>query len=184
MVEKQKSRFSKDELTVVKDAFCEKEEHLYTIRRILLQLEVPEKDETELKKVLSPELGKILRKTFLPTLEGGLPLQQEIDLWMTINVEGKSAEEAYPHIEARGVVINYMEAMLKKLSGVPTTINIKLTDLTEKNDTPVIRLANLIARNTIVQHVEMQLGMLRNLAGRKNETPEETMKRLQQDSMK
>jgi hypothetical protein len=44
--------------------------------------------------------------------------------------------------------------------------------------------SDLLARNTLIAHVEMQLQGLFVLAGKKNETPEETVARLQKDSSK
>jgi hypothetical protein len=45
-------------------------------------------------------------------------------------------------------------------------------------------LVNLKARNTLINHVEMQLLMLKSLAGLKEETVSETKERLKKDSSK
>ena len=42
----------------------------------------------------------------------------------------------------------------------------------------------VLARNTVIQHVEQQLQTISLLAGRKDETPEETKERLQKNSSK
>ena len=49
---------------------------------------------------------------------------------------------------------------------------------------PEQAIINLKARNSLIQHIEMQLLALRTLAGFKEETVEETKKRLQQNSSK
>lgn len=49
---------------------------------------------------------------------------------------------------------------------------------------PEQALINLKARNTVIQHIEQQLLSLKLLAGMKEESVEETKKRLQQDSSK
>ena len=46
------------------------------------------------------------------------------------------------------------------------------------------KYVNLTVRNTLIIHVEQQLDQIRMLAGKKDETPEETIKRLQMDSTK
>lgn len=56
--------------------------------------------------------------------------------------------------------------------------------LSVENLTPEDALINIKARNTVIQHVEMCLQQLRILAGRKDETPEQTKDRLRQDSSK
>jgi hypothetical protein len=85
------------------------------------------------------DLLKLLRKVFLPELSAKAPLGQNIDLWMTVNLENLTPEQA---------------------------------------------LINLKARNSLIQHVEMQLQMLSILAGQKDETVEQTKARLKKDSSK
>lgn len=82
---------------------------------------------------------KMLRKIFLPEVSADAPLGQNIDLWMSVNVDNMSATDA--------------------------VINIK-------------------ARNTVIGHVENCLLQLSALAGRKDETTEQTMERLQANSNK
>lgn len=52
------------------------------------------------------------------------------------------------------------------------------------NLTPEQALIKITARNTIIQHIEMCLSQLKILAGKKDETPEQTKTRLQKDSSK
>lgn len=49
---------------------------------------------------------------------------------------------------------------------------------------PEDALINIKARNTVIQHVEMCLNQLKVLAGMKEESVEETKKRLKKDSNK
>lgn len=85
------------------------------------------------------ELLKLMRKVFLPELDPSAPIQQMIDLYMTISTEGQTPDEI---------------------------------------------ALNLKARNTLIAHLEMQLGQLRILAGMKNESVEQTQERLQKNSNK
>jgi len=175
--QKQTMRFSDEELSLIKNTFAERDDLLFSLRKNFLQLEREEKDDKTLYKLMTPEIVAILWKMFLPTLEGGLPLGQEIDLWMTINFEGKTTEEAEMLIAARKIVIDYLDQQLNILEGGSNMETIfKDFDLSSYKE--------LIARNTIIAHVEMQLQILGNLAGFKNETPEETKERLKKNSTK
>jgi len=58
-------------------------------------------------------------------------------------------------------------------------MTVKIDDLD-----PEQAIINLKARNTVIQHIEQQLLSLKLLAGMKEESVEETKKRLQQDSSK
>jgi len=58
-------------------------------------------------------------------------------------------------------------------------MTLKLEDLT-----PEQALINIKARNTVIQHIEQQLLTLKLLAGGKDESVEQTKKRLAQDSSK
>lgn len=58
---------------------------------------------------------KLLRKLFLPNYDPDAPLQQNIDLWMTINLADLSQEEALVRMYARNEVINHIEQRLNQI---------------------------------------------------------------------
>ena len=58
-------------------------------------------------------------------------------------------------------------------------MTVKIEDLT-----PEQALINLKARNTVISHIEAQLMQLRNLAGMKDESVDETKDRLTKNSTK
>ena len=60
-------------------------------------------------------LLKIMRKIFLPELDPSMPLGQNIDLWMTINVDNMTPEQAYINIKARNTLINHIEQQLMQI---------------------------------------------------------------------
>ncbi len=85
----QQMRFSDDELKLVKSAF---------------------KGNTELLK--------LMRKVFLPEFDPDAPIGQTIDLWMTINIEKMTTEEAMIHLHARNSLILHIETMISQLSAM------------------------------------------------------------------
>lgn len=185
MVETQKIRFSNRELEILKNTFSEKDELLKSLRKVIWQKNLTEQENSLLKSIISDELMLVLRKMFLPELDGNLPIHQEIDLLMTIKIDDKTPEDAFVHIEARKLVIAYIEQQLTILNNRGQEIKPKIIfkDLTN-GDTKESLYINLIARNTVITHTEQQLAQIKMLAGNKNETPEETLERLKKDSTK
>lgn len=68
-------------------------------------------------------LLKVLRKIFYPEVTAESPIGQNIDLWMTLSIDGQTAEEAMINIKARNALINHVEQCLlqmKILAGLQT----------------------------------------------------------------
>ncbi len=59
------------------------------------------------------ELLKLLRKVFLPELDPKAPLGEQIDLWMTVPVEGNERDKI--NIVARKQLIQHLEQQLLQL---------------------------------------------------------------------
>jgi hypothetical protein len=186
--QKQSMRYSDKELELIKLSFAENDELLIAIRKVFLQLPTTALEQAILINLKTNEdLLKIIRKTFLPTIDGDAPFNQVIDLWMTIELKNKDPKEAYTEIMAREKLISYLEQQLKVLEGgVPSINDVQLSDLTKvlaktKADE---MLTNFVMRNTLIQHTEQQLHMFSILSGLKSETVEQTKERLKKDSMK
>lgn len=75
-------------------------------------------EEIELMKVTyggDDGLLKLLRKVFLPELDPTLPLGQNMDLWMTMDINALPAEEAKIQMVARNTLIGHIESQLIQL---------------------------------------------------------------------
>lgn len=182
---KREMRYEERELSIIKNTFAGNDEIIPILRKIFLQISL---DPIELAQVQTlrsqPDTLAILRKTFLPTIDVYAPLNQVVDLWMTVNIKEKSLEAIELEITAREKLIDYLEQQLAYLEKdiAPTVQFDKLTKIlsTKKLDTAT----NFIMRNTLLGHVDQQLRQLVLLAGTKDETTEETLARLQKDSTK
>ena len=186
---KQSMRYSEEELSLIKNTFAENEELLKTLRKFFWQFSLDPIQLEEIKKISAQkELVKLLRKTFLPFLEPDAPFQQVIDLWMTIKLEGITPENAHPIIQSREKLIQYLDQQLKYLENeVVSEPKIYFKDLARMSNLGVDseeNYINLVVRNMIISHVEMQLNQLIVLAGDKEETVNQTIERLKKDSMK
>ena len=175
--------YTDDEIQIIKNIFAENDELLRAIRKTMLQMPLNAVD-LACMSGLKPEVLKVLRKAFLPVLDGDAPLHQIIDLWMTIQIVDKTPELAEPHLLAREKVIKYLDQQLAYIEQKkkPRTKLYKMAEMKAK--TPLQKFVDLIARNTIISHIEQQLNVLMILGGIKGETIEQMRERLEKDSAK
>lgn len=184
---KQVLRYSDSELKIIKDVFADNLELLQAIRKVFLQIPLDAIDQSLLSTVKSPAILSVIRKAYLPEIDAKAPLHQIIDLWMTVEIKGKEPKSAYLEMVAREKLISYLDQQLRYLEGTQDdNFEIVFSDLVKvlpktKADE---MYANIIVRNTVIQHSEMQLAMFEVLAGQKNESVEETKKRLEKNSTK
>jgi hypothetical protein len=180
----QQMRFDSEELDLIKRTFKGNESLLKSIRKVMLQLPLDVIDQTSLLVLKKEDLKVLIRKVFLPELDGNSPLGQQIDLYMTVNLEGKSVEEGSMLMKSRQILIDYIEQQLETLNSqkVGKIVFKDLIKFEGKSDESI--MIDTIARNTMVGHVENQLIQLKTLSEVKDETPEEQKERLEKDSSK
>ena len=184
---KQTMRYSDAELSLCKNTFADNEDLYKAIRKVFLQMPLDEIDKQSLRAHVSgkPDVMKLIRKSYLPELDPDAPIHQIIDLWMTVEVKDKSPEAAYPFLVARETLIAYLEQQLEVLETLEDKGVIRLSEMVGtkgKNETEAY--IDLVVRNTVISHNEQQLNQLNVLAGRKDETVEQTQDRLKRDSSK
>jgi len=182
-------RYTDAELSLIKNSFAENEELLKAMRKVFLQLPLSEADEIAIRGNFGGKQGikDLLRKTFMPELDGNAPFGQLIDLWMSVDVKEKPLEDMMPVFKARQLLIELLEQQLVSMDslseGKEVKEKIKIADLTELKTRTVDKFyTNVIARNTLITHVDSQLMQLEALAGLKDETLEQTLERLKKDS--
>jgi len=182
---KQLMRFTDKELQTIKSAFSENDELLMVIRKIFLQMPLNALElsmsETFIKS--KSDVLAVIRKSFLPTIDPNAPLGQIVDLWMNVPIEDKNPETAKPHIEIRKRFIEYIEQQLDYLEGKGKEV-IYFRDFERLEISDFEDYVRLYTRKTILSHIEQRLLELLILAGSKEETQEETLKRLKKNSAK
>ena len=182
----QTKRYTDQELSLIKAIFLDNESILKVIRKAMLQLPLNAVDQSIISLNITGKKGvlAILRKTFLPEIDPEAPLNQVIDLWMTVNITDKTPEEAYPHLIARSKLIEYIDQQLTYLeTGKEGKIKFN-SFLGIDNKDPEDAYSDLVARNTMISHTEQQLSGLEILANLPIETTEEAKDRLKKDSSK
>lgn len=188
----QTTRFTNEELQIIKQIFAESENDkmLKILRKAFLQLPIDAAEmaiiEVTFRK--QPETIATIRKMFLPELDGNAPILQCGNAWSFFSprIEDFDLGRAELQIKARKNVIDYLEQQIDFL-GEGKNQNVLFTDFIDygrKRDDPDTTYIGLIAHNFIINYVEQRLNDIKILAGRKDETPEETIQRLQQNSNK
>lgn len=181
---KPKMRYTDAEMQLIKQLFADNDDLLTVIRKFILQMPMTKADEKLLETLKKDSITNLLRKVILPTLDPDAPRHQMVDLWMTIKLEDKTPELAYPHLQSRELLINYLDQQLSVLEGKKQIAEIRLDNLVTITEDSHETFINLMARNTIIGHIELQLSSLLILAGYKEESVEQTQRRLQQNSAK
>lgn len=180
--------FSDEEFSLISNTFGgnEGEEIIHSLKKLFYQGELLQADLANLKK-LTPEAKDLVSKVFLPKLKADAPLNQSVDLWISINTKEKDPEEAYLEMRARQIVVDYLAERLKELKGEDFSKDalINLSDLVFKPNKDVEKaFIEMSARNTIIQHIDLHLQHLKIIAGEGKETPEKIKERLAKNSNK
>lgn len=178
--------FSEAELSLIKNTFSENDELLYAIRNVMLQFPVSDGQRAMLSVGLTPAVIAVLRKRILPELAPTFPIGQlpSVLTTLTKDIGSRPVEEMAPQFEAKEIEIQYIEQQFKELeTGEKGSISLKeLGVLTGKDDRQ--RFVDMTAYLFLLGYIDPMLGMIKNLAGAKDETPEEQKKRLTRDSSK
>ena len=178
MVE-QEMRFSNKELELLKNTFAENNDILKSVRKIMLQLPIAEDKEIVLRNVMTTDVMAIIRKIFMPELDGDAPLHQVSSIWFkTANDIRNNQKDVEYEIKITRNLIKYIKQQLDVLENGSLGI-IRLKDLEVFKDK-----TELLIWNDIIHFVEGQINQIKVLAGQKGETPEETIARLKKDSSK
>lgn len=179
--------YSDSELELANKTFSKNNALIMLIRKFFLQGEMEKKEMETLRKIIAGDVLALLKKRLAPEINVNAPIGELIDLWSSVPTMNVGIEECNLAMEARMILVDYIRQMFEILECKKSLeeMSIKLSDLVyspykEKRQA----LVEMSARNTIVDHIEWQLGLLKTLAGTKKETAEEIKKRLEQDSAK
>lgn len=177
-------RFTDVELGLMKALFAENDDLMFAVRNFFVQINTKE-EETLLKKAWTKEVAALLRKSFLPHLDGEAPLFQLSDMHVAHALEmkqGNGIDAMWPLIRAKEIVIKYLGQRLDKLDGEKVKDEIVLSKLISDLDLATVdredAYVNIYARNYALSYVESRVQEMKVLAGTKLETPQETRERL------
>jgi len=177
-------RVNDAEVSLLKKLFAENPTMLKLVRKAMYKGELTEDEKNILSTTFSDEnVKKLMRKMFLPEIEHTTPIGQEVDLWMTLKVE-ENKDDLLNVLTARAKLINLIEEGLEVLATGEVKGDSVSTFKIEDNDTNESLYQRLSARNTLIVHTEQQLVQITLLAGKKDESTDETIARLKTNSNK
>lgn len=184
--ERRSMRYTDAELSLIRGTFLNNDTLVNALRKHFLQFKLSKTEQAIINAFKDNKaLIDILSKTFMPQIDPESPLNQLVDLWMTIDIKDKTPDVAFPHILARNIVIKYLNDCFNRLSGENSEyIFLGFEPKNMDNTLDLEIYSKLIARNTIIAHVDMQLFQLVTLAGMKDETVEDAKARLSKNSLK
>lgn len=178
----QKMRYSDSELSLIKNTFAGDDVYLYAIRKHMLGVTLTEGEQKVISS-LTPELKALVKKAFMPDIDGDSPIFQIVDMKMPLSADlkGKTKEEGDDIITIKQAEVDYISSRLNALDGEPHT-GPTLTDMADLSLPNAFFLIQ--ARNYLFSYIDSFINDLRNLAGTKEESVEETVKRLAKNSTK
>lgn len=179
--------FSKAELALIKDVFADRDDLIYTIRKLFLQFELTEEEKASIRR-LSPETKRVLRKRILPEYSDEYPLTQIADLFFTLTDDMKrlSVDDMAPLFLAKDLEQDFLLQQFDVLENIDTAdqpLQLRRMRVLKDKD-PFTQMIDLTAYNYLLAYIDQMLGHIKLLAGAKEETPEEQEKRLTRDSTK
>lgn len=170
---------------LIKNNFADNDELLMNMRSLLLGREIPQKVKDQIAEMFKNEdLVRIVKNTIFQEISDNPPLGQMNDFWMGADrIAGATREVVYQTIVSRVRVLK----MFKKIPEILRNPEIKIDLNYEPSEITLMTEdvgCDLLARNLYVRTVDVGMYMLKLVAGKKAETPEEQKKRLEQNSNK
>ena len=186
-------RYSDEDFNIIKGTFADNIVLLTALRNFLMQynLNASELATLQLNFKDKPDVIRVLRRVFLPRYDRDDAFLNGADLWDTIggHIKAMYPDQAIHHIRAYKLWQDYLDQQLTLLGNIgdikkEPKVKIKLTELTDLEGGDGEVYVRVMARQNIISHITGSLAVLRALAGEKEESLEDTKKRLQKDSSK
>lgn len=176
--------YSEHEIEILKKTFSENDELLIAIRKLFFGDVISDSEKEAIIATFKdkPEVIDAFRKKVYGVNNFNTPVGQLSDFWLGAEKQifGASRDTVYQAIESKKLVLSMFIKAFKLLEN-PDGEKVSL----EFNSTMTDELGvSLIARNMYMQSIETALLTIKIIAGQKDETPAQAVKRLQQDSAK
>lgn len=171
------------EIDTLKKAFAENDELLISIRALLLGFTIKKSEADVIAATFKDKnVLEAFRKKLYPILTPTSLIGQGGDYWYGTDTEiiGRDPSTIEQVVNSKHAVLMMLQHAMKLLEN-PTLKKISLDFNSTKDDPFQIEL---LARNKYINAVGTALSMIKAVAGLKNETAEQTRKRLTMDSAK
>lgn len=182
--EKNKLMYSDKEITLIKAVFSENDLLLKSIRRLFFGATMTE---DEKKLIVETFANEELKEIFRKKVYGFNNLDTQIghlsDFWLGVEQQifGASRDTVYQAVESKNIVLSMFIKAFDLLSN-PDGEKVDVNRFYSLEADPL--QVHLMARNLYMKAIETSLLTVQTIAGQKEETLEQTLKRLQKDSSK
>lgn len=178
-----KQDINKEETDLIRSIFSGNDNLLKSMRALFFGLDISKTEKDLIRGTFeNKELLRIMWKRFYPTLEKDSPIGQVQDVWL--GVEQMIFGQAKDTITQ--AVLYKEEALKMTQKALELLVNPEgeSFDLEYRPFVDSFLKVGLLARNQYIRHIESQLLALKTIADMKDETPEQTKRRLGKDSAK
>ena len=172
------------EIETLKKAFAENDELLISIRALLLGFPIKKSEADVIEATFKDKnVREAFRKKLYPILSPTSLIGQGGDYWYGTDTEilGRDPDTIAQMVNSKHKVLETLEQAMDLLENPISGKKILLS--IEDTKTDPFQVA-LLARNKYINAVGTALSMIKAVAGLKNETVEETKRRLMTDSSK
>lgn len=172
------------DMEMIKAHFAENDELLHLMRRLFFGDELSKEEKDAIKSTFkNKELIETVRRKVYGLKNFAIPIGHFTDFWLGTEkqVFGAHRDTIEQVMKSKEIVFQMFDKafrLLENPDGEKVSVDILM-------DTAIDPLQiNLLARNSYMEAIETSLIMIKTIAGKKDETVEETVKRLQKDSAK
>lgn len=179
-----KLMYTQKDIDLLKSVFADNDILMSAIRKLFFGVDISEYEQALIKDSFeNPEIVDVFRKRVYGLNNFNTPIGQLSDFWLGAETQvfGASRDTIYQVYESKKMVFGMFEKAFKLL----TNLDGEKVDITSFPDTTKDPLQVwLIARNLYMKAVETALLNIKTVAGAKEESAEEAIKRLTKDSNK
>lgn len=183
MAEKKRLIYADNEIELIKEIFADNEFLLVAVRKLFFGVDISESEKKLIKTTFAKdEVVKLLQRKVFSLNNYETPVGQLSDFWLGVESQifGASKETIKQAVESKKkVYAMFVKAfdLLKNPDGEKVDISIENMEIDELG-------INLLARNLYMMGIENGLNAMNIIAGKKEETLEQTLQRIRVDSAK
>lgn len=184
--EETKLMYSSKDIDIIKKVFAENDELLIVLRKLFFGLDLTDHEKESIKGTFKDqETRDVLQRKIYGLNDFSTPVGQLSDFWLGVESQifGASRDAIQQTVESKQIVYGMFEkAMLLLTNPDGERVTTVVAQLPGLMIDPL--QVGLISRNLYMKAVETSLLTLKSIAGMRQETTEEAIKRLTADSSK
>ena len=176
--------YSEKDIEVIKRTFADNEALLISIRKLFYGQDITKEEKDLIKSIFSnPEVVEVFRRKVYPVQDFNRGLIAFNDFWLDAESQifGSSRDTVYQTIESKKLIKDMFEKAFNLLTNPDgEKVSIEYEPMIEADPLGI----KLIARNLYIRAIQTALITVQAIAGKKEESVEDTVKRLSQNSSK